>query len=140
MIRGQDRTEKTYAYKPEHGALLLFEEATTLPHSVSPGKTVEAWIQYVVLGGAEETAVTEQRMLLWEDRVVCELSSKTYTRRNGTWLSQQQYVMPRSAPPGDYMIIQRVNTDEALVTGMTRFRVEDWPVGTAGSPAVEGTF
>ncbi len=122
--RSQQETAAEYKYEPTQGEMLTLESAQALPSTVRRGNMVEASIQYALLGTGGGTQVTERRMLKHGDQVVAEVSSKTFTRTDGTWVSTQQFKIPQDTQPGTYTVVQSVQTAQSRISGMSQFSVQ----------------
>lgn len=116
-------TSEEYRYEPAQGEMLTFEEASVLPSSVQRGTMAEATIQYALLGTGSGIAVTETRVLKRGTEVLAQLSSKTYTRNDGTWVSSQQFRVSERLQPGEYVVEQTVRTAQSVISGTAKFTV-----------------
>lgn len=114
-------TAREYGHEPEQGEMLTFEEAHVEPEVVRGGDMVEAFIQYALLGAEDGAQVTETRELRHEGNVIAQVSSKTYSRYNGTWESSQQIRVSRHLKPGRYTIVQTVATARSTISGVSSF-------------------
>lgn len=121
--RSREETAQTYNYQPSQGEVLSFERAEVLPQNVRPGEEIEGTIQYALLGTGAGVQVTETRALLQGDRVLYELSTKSFTRDEGTWVSSQQFRLPSDLVPGPYTLLTRVGTAQSSISGRSNFRV-----------------
>ena len=117
------RTAEVYAYVPEQGEVMTFEEARVSPGTVVPGGMLKASLQYALLGTGGDVRATETRELKQDDRIIAELSSKTVTRADGTWLSTQQFKLPTNLASGRYTLVQRVATKQSTISGASQFTV-----------------
>ena len=130
---GEPRTRRTrtaeataveYHYQPSQGESLVFEDARMLPSVVRRGQTVEASMQYAVLGTGPGQEVTETRLVKRGGELLSQISSKLYTRNDGTWVSLQEFRVPEDWTPGEYTLEQVVSTQRLTVSGVVRFFVE----------------
>jgi len=117
-------TAKQYNYRPAEGLSLSFEDGTVSPGTVSRGTFVEASMQYALLGAGVGKQIIETRTVKKDGEVVSQISSKKFTRNDGTWVSQQQFKVPDSWKPGEYSLEQTVETIDSTVFGTTRFYVQ----------------
>jgi uncharacterized protein YcfJ len=117
-------TAQQYNYRPAEGLSLTFEDGAIDPGTVSRGTFVEASMQYALLGAGVGKQVTETRIVRKDDEVVSQISSKKFTRNDGTWVSNQQFKVPNSWKPGEYVLEQTVQTIDSTVFGTTRFYVQ----------------
>ena len=133
LIVHSERTRKTrdaattaqaYPVDSQEGEHLQFEDAQVYPSSVKRGNLAEATIQYALLGvptlGVD---VAESRTLKSGDQVLAELSTHHFTRTNGTWVSTLPFRIPQSIEPGEYTIVQSVQTAQSRISSNTRFIV-----------------
>lgn len=124
--KAKDRqaTVAEYDYKPSEGERLEFEDAEVFPSVASPGDTIGTSLRYALLGtGSGGTKVTETRTLMRGSQVIFEVSSKTFTRTDGTWLSEQQFKLPKSIKPGDYLVVQKARTSQNRVSLAVDLRI-----------------
>jgi hypothetical protein len=117
-------TAQQYNYRPAEGLSLSFEDGTISPGTVPRGTFVEASMQYALLGSGVGKQITETRIIKKDDEVVSQISSKKFTRNDGTWVSNQQFKVPDSWTPGEYVLEQTVETIDSTVFGTTRFYVQ----------------
>ncbi|HOV33015.1 MAG TPA: glycine zipper domain-containing protein [Candidatus Hydrogenedens sp.] len=117
-------TEQQYNYQAAQGERLTFERAEVLPNVVIPGDTIETIIQYALLGAGSGTNVTETRSLIRGDQVVADLSSSSFTRNDGTWVSSQEFRLPPNLAPGQYTLLFRVSTNLSSISGRANFIVD----------------
>ena len=118
-----ETTAREYGHQPEQGEMLTFEEASIDPEVVHGGDMVEATIQYALLGAKDGVDVRETRELRHEGNVIAQISSKTYSRYNGTWESSQQIRVSRHLKPGRYTIVQTVATEKSTISGVSSFTI-----------------
>lgn len=122
--REAQQTATEYNYQPAQGEMLTFEEAGVLPSSIQRGTMAEASMQYALLGAGAGIEVVETRVLKRGDEVVAELSSKSFTRNDGTWVSAQQFRVSERLTPGTYTILQTARTAKSSISGTANFLVE----------------
>jgi uncharacterized protein YcfJ len=122
--RDRAQTAAQYKYQSTQGEMLTLENAQVLPSSVRPGNLVEASMQYALLGTGGGTKVTETRTLKRGDEVIAEVSSKTFTRDDGTWVSTQQFKIPENVVPDMYTVVQVVQTAQSRISGSAQVMVE----------------
>ena len=123
--RRQRSREETVAQYPDYTPtqpteFLRFESSTVLPTSARPGDRVESNIQYALLGTGAGLQVTETRTLHPGDR---QLSTRTITRDDGTWVSSQEFQLPPDQPRGTYTIRTTVATAGQSISGDAQFVV-----------------
>lgn len=124
--RAKDRaqTVETYKYQPGQGEVLQIEDTTVTPQVARAGATVSATLQYALITGTAGTPVTETRRLLRGERVISDVSSKKITREDGTWLTTDNIKLPDSLQPGQYSLIQKVDTPQSSVFSTATFTVQ----------------
>lgn len=122
--KNRAQTVETYKYEPTQGEVLQLEDSTVTPQVVRPGSTITASLQYAIIGGSAGTPVTETRRLLRGEKVLSDLSSKKFTREDGTWLTTQDIKLPDNLQPGQYSLIQKVDTPLSSVFGTATFTVQ----------------
>jgi len=121
--KSQEQTAIDYNYQPSQGEMLTWEEASVLPPNARPGEMVEANAQYALLGAGGGVEVTESRRLMRGGETIAEVSSKTFTRTDGTWVSSQNIRLPSNLRPGEYSIRTEVRTAKSGVSGSAAFVV-----------------
>lgn len=117
-------TAAEYNYQPSQGEVLRLENARALPSAVNVGQMVQGTMQYALLGAPQNgVAVTETRQLRRGNDILAE-SSQTVTRTSGTWVSTQDFELPRTAAPGEYQMVQTTQTPTSRVSGTATFVVQ----------------
>ncbi|MFP4501894.1 MAG: YMGG-like glycine zipper-containing protein [Candidatus Hydrogenedentota bacterium] len=122
--RSAKETAADYEYAPDQGEKLQLEDVRVSPKSTRPGTMVSAEVQYALLGTGGGVQVRERRNLLKQGQLLRELSSETFTRADGTWVSSQDFRLPNDLDPGAYTVQVRVETAQSAISGMTNFTVE----------------
>ena len=117
-------TAAQYNYQPAQGEMLTFERAEVLPPTTRPGETIESSIQYALLGTGGGISVSEARTLMQGDRKVADMSTKSVSRTDGTWVSSQQFRLPTNLQPGRYTMIISVRTNQSAISGRADFTVQ----------------
>ena len=121
--KSREETVVDYNYQPERGMELHFRDASVLPSSTTPGRMVEASIEYALLGSQQGVSVRESRRLLRGGQVVADLSDKAFTRTDGTWVSTLPFEVPRNLQPGVYTMQQQVWAGELHISRAVDFNV-----------------
>lgn len=119
-----EETAVVYDYKPSQGESMVFEMSELIPGTVLRGEFATASMQYALLGSGPGKVVTETRVIKQNGEVVSQISSQQFTRNDGTWVSTQDFRIPRNWKPGEYTLEQTVATIQSTVSGTTRFWVE----------------
>jgi len=122
--KSRAQTVETYKYEPSQGEVLQIEDTSVAPMVARPGATITASLQYAIIGGSAGTPVTETRRLLRGEKVISDVSSKKFTREDGTWLTTQEIKLPDNLQPGQYSLIQKVDTPQSSVFGTATFTVQ----------------
>lgn len=121
--RTAQETAQTYNYQPAQGEMLKLEEVNVLPSQVKRGNMVESTLQYALLGAGSGVAVRESRVLRRGGEVIAEVSSQSFTRDDGTWLSAQQFKVLDAWQPGEYSLTTSVETAKSRVSGAANFAI-----------------
>lgn len=124
--RERDRAETIVAYPsytPAQGEMLQMERSEILPATVRPGENAEASVQYALLGTGPGVQVSEQRSLMRGDRLIAEVSTHSFTRDDGTWVSTQPFRVPTNLQPGQYAIVTSVRTAQSSISSQAAFNV-----------------
>ena len=124
--RAKDRqqTIEAYHYEPGQGEVLSLEESAVSPSVASADSMIEATLQYAIIGTGGGTRVKETRRLLRGEKVIADLSSKTFTRQDGTWVTTQQFKLPSNLRPGNYSLVQKVETGKSTIFGTANFTIQ----------------
>ncbi len=122
--KSAEQTSTEYNYQPSQGERLSFERAEVLPNVVTPGNMIETTVQYALLGTGSGTSVTETRSLLRGEQLIADISSSSFNRNDGTWVSSQQFRLPPNLSPGQYTILFRVSTRLSSISGRATFVVD----------------
>jgi len=102
---------------------LVFEEGSVVPAAIRRGAMVEGTMQYAVLGAGAGREITETRIIKLDGEVISQVSSKTFTRNDGTWISRQEFRIPEGWKPGEYTLEQVVQSGDTWVSGTVKFIV-----------------
>lgn len=102
---------------------LVFEDSSVVPSAIRRGAMVEGSMQYAVLGAGAGREITETRIIKVGAEVISQISSKTFTRNDGTWVSRQEFRIPESWAPGEYTLEQVVQSGDTWVSGTVKFIV-----------------
>lgn len=108
---------------PSRGLSLVFEDATVVPPSMRRGGMVEGTMQYAVLGAGAGKEVIETRIVKMGQEIVSQVSSKSFMRNDGTWVSRQEFRIPESWAPGEYTLEQVVQSEDTWISGTVKFYV-----------------
>ncbi len=122
-MRSRAETEAEYNYTPAQGEMLTLERSEVLPANVRPGEMADASIQYALLGTGGGVEVSEQRSLMRGERMIADVSTHTFTREDGTWVSSQPFRLPSNLDPGQYTIVTVVRTARSAVSSQAQFTV-----------------
>ncbi len=110
----------------QQGESLYLSDARVLPSIIRPGNRGEATVQYTVSGaGPKGVQIREERTLRHNGELVATLSSQTFTRTDGTWVSTQQFDIPTSFQLGEYTMVQTIEAPNSQISGQSAFNVMD---------------
>ena len=123
QARSREQTAQAYNYQPTQGEMLTMERTEVLPPSVRPGEEISATIQYALLGTGPGVQVSEQRTLMMGDRVISDISTQSFTRQDGTWVSTLPFRLPGNLQPGQYTLATTVRTARSAISGRANFTV-----------------
>ena len=119
----QQQTVETYNYTPNQGEVLALEESYVSASEYRRGDMVRSTLQYAIISPNGRTQVKETRSLNRGSQVISQISSKTFNRDDGTWITTQEFQLPRDLSPGRYALVQRVDTGTSTIFGTTEFTV-----------------
>lgn len=124
QTRTPQQTYQENNYTPSQGEVLNYESANVTPSRARVGQSVTVSVEYVLMGtGPNGARVTETRRLMRGNEVIAELSSKTFTRGDGTWQSTMDFTVPRDMKPGTYSIVNQVTTPNGRISATASFDV-----------------
>ena len=121
--RSRAETVTTYNYTPAQGEMLTLERSEVLPGTVRPGENAEASVQYALLGAGPGVQVSEQRSLMRNGQLVADVSTHSFSRDDGTWVSTQPFRVPTNLQPGAYTIVTSVRTAKSAISSQAAFTV-----------------
>lgn len=121
--RSRAETVTAYNYAPTQGEMLTLERSEVLPPSVRPGENAEASVQYALLGTGPGVEVNEQRSLMRNGQLIAEVSTHSFARDDGTWVSTQPFRVPTNLQPGPYTIVTSVRTSKSAISSQAPFNV-----------------
>lgn len=121
--RTREQTVVAYNYAPSQGEMLTLERSEVLPATVRPGETAEASVQYALLGAGSGIEVSEQRSLLRNGQLIADVSTHSFNRDDGTWVSSQPFRVPTNLQPGSYTIVTSVRTSRSAISSQAAFNV-----------------
>lgn len=109
QIASRTEAAKKYEYKATEEKLEI-EDSLVVPQNVSPGSTVEAYVQYTLLAPYEtqQIKVTETRILANGNERL-ELAKREVVRTQGTHISTMKFTMPKDIEKGDYTLITTIS-------------------------------
>jgi hypothetical protein len=122
--RTAEDTVIQYNYEPTQGESMIFEQADLFPSNAIRGEFTTASMQYALLGTGSGKVVTETRAVRRGNDIVSQISSQKFTRNDGTWVSTQEFRIPKNWDTGEYTLEQIAQTDQSAVSGSTKFYVE----------------
>lgn len=122
--RSAEETVIEYNYTPSQGESLRFENASLDPISVVRGEWTSVLMQYALLGSGAGKQVTETRVIKKDGEIVAQISSESFTRNDGTWVSSQEFRVPENWEVGQYTVEQSAKTHQSMISGTAKFWVE----------------
>lgn len=93
--------------------VIEIDNSSVNPQTVSANSTVDAQVQYTVLGPSDlyQITIIETRTLVKGNERI-ELATRKVTRTQGTHLSTMRFTMPRDIEKGNYTLITTVSDKE----------------------------
>ena len=122
--RTAEETVVEYNYTPTQGESLRFEGASVNPVEVMRGQLTTVSMQYALLGSGAGKQVTETRTIKMNGEVVAQISSESFTRNDGTWVSTQDFRIPNNWLEGHYVLEQFASTNSSSISGTANFVVK----------------
>ena len=115
--KSRQQTEEEYNYVPAEGERLELDAAEVFPKTASPGDTIGTSISYALMGsGSSGVKIREKRTLMKGNQIIEEVSSKNFNRTDGTWVSEQQFTLPKNIKPGQYRVVQSAQSNDNRVS------------------------
>jgi len=109
QMRNREMAAQQYNYSDSRGAVVDINEVRATPTTVRPGQTVDISTTYTILTPQDTPAqVTLYRTVVRNGQVVGQPHSVQATNQNGTYQDRVAFTVPRGAPPGTYMVSNRV--------------------------------
>lgn len=123
-VREEQETAQYYQYQPAQGVRVYSESSTVAPVQVSKGNSVKASMEYAVLGAPSSgITVVEKRVLKKDGAVLAELDAESVSRTNGTWVSAMDISVGNDVEPGQYEIVQSLESSEGSFSKSSTFSV-----------------
>jgi hypothetical protein len=122
--KDREATARDLNYDPARGTILRIEDATVTPETIYAGEQVRIKLTYAVLNPRRDaqTKVVETREITHRGQVVGR-PEITVTRLDGTYTSTIPVTLPRSAPPGEYVVTNIVQAGNLTDVREVHFRV-----------------
>ena len=109
QMRSREMAAQQYNYSASRGAVVDINEVRATPTTVRPGQTVDIFTTYTILTPQDTPAqVTLYREVRRNGQVVGQPHSVQARNQNGTYQDRVGFTVPRSAPPGNYTVNNRV--------------------------------
>ncbi len=102
---------------------LVLSDVAVLPSKVRRGNMVEVSIQYEVMGTNRGLRLTETRSLMQDGEVIETFASRVIVRGSGTWVSPQQFRISERLDPGEYTILQTVESRNARIAATSKLTI-----------------
>lgn len=123
-VREEAATAQYYQYQPAQGVKVYNEGVKVAPNRVTKGETVQASMEYAVLGAPTSGInVIEKRVLKKDGEVLTALEEESVTRTNGTWVSTVDIEVTPEVEPGNYEIAQTLETPQGTFSNTEAFTV-----------------
>jgi predicted small secreted protein/Tfp pilus assembly protein PilV len=124
QMRSREAAAQQYNYSSSRGSVVDINEVRTSPTSVRPGQTVDISTTYTILTPQDPpTQVTLYREVRHNGQVVGQPHSVQATNKNGTHQDRVGFTVPRSAPPGTYMVSNRISSSYGTAERSAYFTV-----------------
>ncbi len=126
-VQSADAVQEEYIergeWQPEsQDRIMEMRRASVDPQQLRRGQSGRATMEYDVLGMGG-TEVVESREIRRGGQVIGQLSSKGFTRGDGTWESSQAFDITSDMDPGLYTLVQRVRGGGLDISRSTQFEV-----------------
>ena len=111
QTRNRAVAAQQYNYAPSRGAVVDINEVRATPTTVRPGQTVDVFTTYTILTPQDNPAqVTLYREVRRDGQVVGQPYSVQANNQNGTYQDRVAFTVPRNAPPGSYLVNNRITS------------------------------
>ena len=123
-IYGEKRTGQQIAYNSKKGLVLSIRKSQITPTRVNKGERVTLTLRYVLMGApASGLQLMEKSRLMHGGKEESVLKTDSTTRENGTWENTLTFVVPDSAKPGRYTVVQELSVQKVRRSTSRSFRV-----------------
>jgi hypothetical protein len=111
QMRSRAVAAQQYGYTPAQGAVVDINEVQARPTSVRPGQSVDIYTTYTILTPDDTPAqVNLYREVRRNGQVVGQPYSVQAVNQNGTYQDRVAFTVPRNAPPGSYLVTNRITS------------------------------
>jgi len=124
QMRNREAAAQQYNYSESRGAVVDINEVRAMPTTVRPGQTVDISTTYTILTPQDTPAqVTLYRTVVRDGQVIGQPHSVQATNQNGTYQDRVAFTVPRGAPPGPYMVSNRLTSSYGTAERSAYFTV-----------------
>jgi hypothetical protein len=111
QMRNREVAAQQYNYSGSRGAVVDINEVRTSPSAVRPGQAVDIYTTYTILTPQDTPSqVTLYREIRRNGQIVGQPYSVQASNQNGTYQDRVAFTVPRSAPPGQYLVNNRITS------------------------------
>jgi outer membrane lipoprotein SlyB len=111
--RTVEQDAEIYGYTPGVGPIVKIRDASCSPRTAKAGETVQIRSDYSVNSASEDPVmISEQWHLEKDGEVLHEFPINREPRVAGGWLAENSFELPKDAPPGTYVFVNRIQADD----------------------------
>jgi len=123
-VKTAEQTAQEYKYQPSEGLRVDLRPATTAsPSTVPQGTTMNAELEYAVMGAGDSgTTIVEQQIIKKDGEELVRLRDEGVQRADGTWNVLTPIEVNSDVEPGNYELVQTItvaNSDYSTKTPIT---------------------
>lgn len=124
QIRDQRAAAQAYNYSPSQGYVVAIDRADAVPSVVGRGQQVNLNLNYTILTPSNSmVSVNLVREVRYQGRLVGQPYQTSVGNTNGSYSDAVAYSLPSDAPPGNYVVVSRVESSVGSSTREAYFTV-----------------
>lgn len=111
--RSIEQDAEIYGYTPGVGPIVKIRDATCSPRIARAGESVRIRSDYSVNSASAEPVMVSERWHLEKDgEILHEFPVNREPRAPGGWLAESFFELPKDAPLGTYIFVNRIQADD----------------------------
>ncbi len=124
-IQQREAAIARHNYCPTGGCVIRLEEVKLKPVETSPGGTLTLTTKYTILTPENlPIPITISREVVFQGKSLGRVTAMNSNNKNGTYMQDLNFTLPRDATPGVYTLITRVSTGYGMDQKSLEFYVK----------------